>query len=175
MATGNRDVQRRAWDVAAYERRAAERERAEREAELERGRGRKAKQDSMEHAVACSLPSGQKDGDPFAPTRAWLRRRDHDIDLEAKVGTTEIVGSVQAAGFACKVCDVVCKDSQRYLAHLNSRAHQKILGMSTRVKRSSVEEVKEAFREAVRRRDASVKRNSNAQKSGAPQLGKDTP
>lgn len=147
MATGNRDVQRRTWDVATYERRAADRERAEREAELERGRGRKAKRDLSEH----------QDGDPFAPRRAWLRRRDHNVNLEAKVGVTEIVGSVQAAGFLCKVCDVVSKDSQRYLAHLNSKAHQKALGMSTRVKRSSVEEVKAAFEEAVRRRDARAK------------------
>lgn len=164
MSTGNQDVQRKAWDVAAYERRAAERERAEREADLERGRGRKAKQDLMNH----------QDGDPFAPKRAWLRKRDHDIDLEAKVGVTEIVGSVQAAGFVCKVCDVVCKDSQRYLAHLNSRAHQKSLGMSTRVKRSSVEEVKAAFAEAVRRRDAHAKRKAEKLSSTAMHPAKGT-
>lgn len=147
MDSRNRDVQRRTWDTEAYERRAAEREKAEREAELERVRGRKARRELAEH----------QEGDPFAPTRAWLRRRDHDIDLEAKVGVTEIVGSVQAAGFTCKVCDVVCKDSKRFLAHLNSKAHQKTLGMSTRVRRSTVEEVKEAFTEAVRRRDARKK------------------
>lgn len=147
MTVPGRDVSRHTWDVAAFEKRAQERERAERDAEMEQLRARKAarSQDRIED-------------DPFAPTRAWLRKRDHKVDFESKVGTAEIVGSIQGGGFVCKVCNVTLKDSNRYLKHVNSRHHQKALGMSMRVKRSTVEEIRDAFEEAVRRRDARKKR-----------------
>lgn len=147
MASGNGDVSRRSWDVEAYERRAAERKRAETEAEQEKLRARKA-----------SRERPHIDDDPFAPTRAWLRKRDHKIDFDSKVGSSEIVGSMQGGGFTCKTCDVTLKDSNRYLAHVNSKAHQKALGMSMRVKRSTPEEVREAFKKAVKERDARKQR-----------------
>jgi len=142
-SSNNRDVARRTWDVDAFAQRARERERAEKEAENEKLRARKASQ-HRDHI----------DGDPFAPTRAWLTKRDHEIDFEAKVGSSEIVSSIQGGGFHCKLCDVMSKDSNRYLSHMNSKAHQKMLGMSLRVRRSTVEEVEEAFARAVRKRDA---------------------
>lgn len=150
MASANRDVQRETWDVAAFERRAKERERAEKEAEREKMRSRKARM------------ADHQDGDPLAPTRAWLRKRDHTIEFESKVGTTEIVSSVQAGGFYCKVCDVTLKDSNRFLSHINSRAHQKLLGMSMRVRRSTVADIQAAFAEAVRRRNARLRLKAEA-------------
>lgn len=152
----NRDVQRRSWDVEAYERRAANREQAEVEAERERLRARKA-----------SRQAEHQDGDPFAPTRAWLRKRDHVIDFSHKVGSVEIVGSSVAGGFECRVCDVTLKDSNRFLVHINSRAHQKTLGMSMRVKRSSVEEIEQAFENALRTRDAKQEQKGRSLKHGA--------
>lgn len=143
MASNSRDVARRTWDESAFEQRALQRAQAEKEAENEKQRGRKASQ-QREHI----------DGDPFAPTRAWLTKRDHDFDFEAAVGSTQIVSSSKEGGFYCKVCDVMAKDSNRYLSHVNSRAHQKKIGMSMRVKRSTVEEVEAAFELAVRKRDA---------------------
>lgn len=62
----------------------------------------------------------------------------------------------------CKTCDVTLKDSNRYLLHVNSRAHQRRMGVSMRVKRSSREEVREAFervkREIEARKEAGRKR-----------------
>lgn len=139
--SGKRDVARRTWDVEAYAARAKERARAEADAGAERMRARKA---AREHV----------DGDPFAPTRAWLVRREGGVDLDARVGTAEVVASAAASGFFCDVCGVGLKDSNRYLSHVNSKAHQKALGMSMRVRRSTKEEVREAFALAVRRRDA---------------------
>lgn len=147
MASASRDVQREGWDVEAFERRAKERERAEKEAEHEKLRSRKAARQVEDH----------QDGDPLAPTRAWLRKRDHVVDFESKIGTTEIVSSAHTGGFQCKVCDVTLKDSNRFLSHINSRAHQKTLGMSMRVKRSTVEDIEKAFHDAGRRRDARQK------------------
>lgn len=138
--------------MEAFERRAVERERAEKEAEQEKLRSRKAQR----HAQ-------KQDGDPFAPTRAWLQKRDHDIELEGKVGTSQLVGSIQQGGFHCDICDVTVNDSNRFLFHVNGRAHQKKLGMSMRVRRSTVDEIQAAFAVAVRQRDA-----RRAAKSGPP-------
>ncbi|KAI0557959.1 zinc finger matrin type 2 [Gracilaria domingensis] len=142
----SRDVSRRSWDVAAFEKRAQERQRAEKEAEQEKLRARKAARNAA-----------PVDEDPFAPTRAWLTKREHDVDLESKVGTIEVVASVQKSGFYCKLCDTTMKDSNRYLQHVNSRFHQKALGMSMRVKRSTVQDIKRAFEEEVRNRNAQEK------------------
>lgn len=150
MENSSRDVQREGWDTAAFEKRAADRERAEREVEKEKLRAQKALRNA-EH----------QDGDPFAPTRAWLRKRDYNIEFESRVGTSEIVGSAQAGGFRCKVCDVTVKDSSLFMRHVNSRAHQKALGMSLRVRRSTVEEIQAAFEQAVQRRDAFEKRKQS--------------
>lgn len=151
MTSRSRDVQREGWDVAAFERRAEERERAEKDSEQEGPRSKKPPRNrNLDH----------QDGDPYAPTRAWLRKRRHNIEFERKVGTTEIVSNAQAGGFYCKVCDITVKDSNRFLSHINSRAHQKQLGMSIRVRRSTVEEIRAAFAEAIRRRDARKKEDA---------------
>ncbi|CAN8077213.1 unnamed protein product [Agarophyton chilense] len=148
MDPKSHDVSRRSWDVAAFEKRAQERQRSEKEAEDEKLRARKAAR-NLAHV----------EDDPFAPTRSWLTKREHDIDLESKVGTVEVVASVQKSGFYCKLCDTAMKDSNRYLQHVNSRFHQKALGMSMRVRRSTVEDIKKAFDEEVRKRDAERKQN----------------
>ncbi|PXF47820.1 Zinc finger matrin-type protein 2 [Gracilariopsis chorda] len=143
MSFPARDVSRKNWDLAAFEKRAKDRRRAEKEAEAEKLRAHKAAREAS-----------HIDDDPFAPTRAWLTKRDHDIDLESKVGTVEVVPSVQKSGFYCKLCDTTMKDSNRYLQHVNSRFHQKALGMSMRVRRSTAQEIRNAFDEEVRKRAA---------------------
>lgn len=141
-----KDVSRGTWDIEAYEKRAADRVRAEREAEMEKQRARKA-----------SVPQGGQSGEAFGPTRAWLQKRDHSIDFESKVGSSELVNGIEGGGFHCKVCRVTMKDSNRYLNHVNSRTHQKALGMSMRVRRSTPEEVRAAFEVEVRRLKARKK------------------
>lgn len=150
MSFPARDVSRKSWDVAAFEKRAKDRRSAEKEAEAEKLRAHKA-----------ARKASHVDDDPFAPTRAWLTKRDYDIDLESKVGTVEVVQSVQRSGFYCKLCDTTMKDSNRYLQHVNSRFHQKALGMSMRVRRSTVEEIKNAFDEEVRKRAAQEAKDRN--------------
>lgn len=142
MSTHRNDVSRRDWDVHAFENRAKERETAEKHEEKERLRARKASQ-NRDHI----------DGDPFAPTRAWLRKRDYQIDFDAKVGSTEVISTVQGGGFHCRICDVTSKDSNRFLNHINSRVHQKNLGMSMRVKRSTAVEVRQAFADAAKKKN----------------------
>lgn len=145
---------RHSWDVAAFKNRAKERQRAETEAEAEKLRARKA------FRTASHL-----DEDPFAPTRAWLTKRDFDIDLESKIGTSEVIASVQKSGFYCKLCDTTMKDSNRYMQHVNSRFHQKALGMSMRVRRSTVEEIQNAFDEEVRKMELQKQKTQSGSKS----------
>lgn len=121
--SSNRDVKRRSWDVAAFAERA--RERAVREAED---------------------ANRERRNTPIERTLLDVKGRS-TIAFEERVGSTEIISHARAGGFFCEICNSVLKDSNRYLAHVNSRAHQKMLGMSMRVKRSTLQEVKDAFEE----------------------------
>merc|ERR1711916_156512 len=75
--------------------------------------------------------------------RPALQARQHEVDLGSKLHTSRVVDSIRSkgAGYFCEVCDVLCKDSNNYLDHINSKKHQRALGMSMRVERSSVDQV----------------------------------
>ncbi|AAF26078.1 hypothetical protein [Arabidopsis thaliana] len=89
--------------------------------------------------------------------RAPLKHRDYHVDLESRLGKTQVVTPVaplsQQAGYFCRVCDCVVKDSANYLDHINGKKHQRALGMSMRVERSSLEQVQERF-EVLKKRKA---------------------
>jgi U4/U6.U5 tri-snRNP component SNU23 len=54
----------------------------------------------------------------------------------------KIVDSTENSGFYCKDCNLSCKDSVSFLDHLNSRVHQRNLGIEMRVEKSSLDQVK---------------------------------
>lgn len=58
---------------------------------------------------------------------------------------TQVVGMNmplnQQAGYYCGVCDCVLRDSQSYLDHINGKWHNRALGMTMRVEKSSVDQV----------------------------------
>lgn len=78
--------------------------------------------------------------------RATLRARDQQIDLATNLNRTQMVsaGAPLSAqgGFYCEVCDAVLKDSHAWLDHLNGKWHNRALGMSMRVEKSTLEQVK---------------------------------
>ncbi|THD24022.1 Zinc finger matrin-type protein 2 [Fasciola hepatica] len=81
--------------------------------------------------------------------KEYLRARDYTIDLESNLNKSQVIaktgpGSSQA-GYYCEVCDCVVKDSINYLDHINGKKHQRNMGMSMRIKRSTLEDVKDRF------------------------------
>ena len=99
--------------------------------------------------------------------RAFLKSRTNKVDLEGKLGSTEIIDPAAASatksnldtttaaltpssgvskcsdgvGWHCRVCDCFLKDSLTYLDHINGKKHQRFLGYTMRVEKSTTEEV----------------------------------
>uniref|UniRef100_U5EU68 Putative zinc finger matrin-type protein n=1 Tax=Corethrella appendiculata TaxID=1370023 RepID=U5EU68_9DIPT len=116
------DDHRRKWDRKEYERKAQERILDEKYAE--------------------------KDEEPI--TKELLKQREYKVDLDSKLGKSMVINkstpSSQSGGYYCNVCDCVVKDSINFLDHINGKKHQRNLGMSMKVERSSLDQVKERFK-----------------------------
>lgn len=116
------DDHRRKWDKVEYQKIAQERLRA--------------------HANA-----DEKSEEPIQ--RENLKRRDYKVDLDSKLGKSVVINkntpTSQTGGYYCNVCDCVVKDSINFLDHINGKKHQRNLGMSMKVERSTIDQVKERF------------------------------
>ncbi|CAH8542773.1 unnamed protein product [Dicrocoelium dendriticum] len=125
MAGSNPVDHRRKWDRAYFE---------------------KLAEDSLSNELE-SLKNARKEKEVIK--KEFLRARDYTIDLESNLNKSQVIaktgpGSSQA-GYYCEVCDCVVKDSINYLDHINGKKHQRNMGMSMRIKRSTLEDVKERF------------------------------
>ncbi|KMZ70017.1 Zinc finger matrin type 2 [Zostera marina] len=89
--------------------------------------------------------------------RKPLKHRDFEVDLNSRLGKTQVVTPIaplsQQAGYFCSVCDCVVKDSANYLDHINGKKHQRALGMSMRVERASLQQVQERFESLKKRKE----------------------
>ena len=80
--------------------------------------------------------------------RAPLQRRTEDLQLTKYVGTRQMVSGADAmsgnmeGSYYCSVCECALRDSANYLAHINGRKHNRMLGMSMRAERSTLAEVR---------------------------------
>ncbi|XP_052860652.1 zinc finger matrin-type protein 2 [Anopheles cruzii] len=117
------DDHRRKWDRKEYERLAQER-------------------------ILSKDGKVQEDEEPI--TKELLKQREYKVDLDSKLGKSMVINkstpSSQSGGYYCNVCDCVVKDSINFLDHINGKKHQRNLGMSMKVERSSLDQVKERFK-----------------------------
>lgn len=197
----NVNVERRTWDKETYEARARSRaaaEAAERDGDLSsytqqhpqtnNGEGGELKNqiDPTEEKEEF-LPAHHGRAGPMGSKRAFLKSRTQKVDLEGKLGTSEIIDPAAASatksnlagddvlkpssgvskcsdgvGWHCRVCDCFLKDSLTYLDHINGRKHQRYLGYSMRVEKSTTEEVS-----GVLKGLAEKKRERDGNKGGA--------
>jgi U4/U6.U5 tri-snRNP component SNU23 len=93
--------------------------------------------------------------------RAALRARDFDLDLTSKAGSRMVVSAAapkaRQGGFYCAVCDCTLADSGSYLTHLNGRWHNRALGMSMAVERSTAADVRDRLAAAAARKKAKAR------------------
>lgn len=124
------------------------RKKFDREEYLERARKRELKEEEAKL-------KGKSKGPPVQ--RKPLKHRDYEVDLESRLGKTQVVTPIaplsQQAGYFCSVCECVVKDSANYLDHINGKKHQRALGMSMRVERASLEQVQQRFDNLKKRKD----------------------
>ncbi|CAG8545103.1 23489_t:CDS:2, partial [Gigaspora rosea] len=160
---------RRTWDKEEFERRARERARQEREQQEDEDRKRKG------------LKPKYSESSIDEPPRDLLRARTERVILDANLNKTQVVQSTSIAskqpGFYCKECDCVVKDSVNYLDHINGKKRklyykvwilfpsselkdklshfldQRALGMSMKVERSTIDQIKAKFEHLKKKKE----------------------
>ena len=133
--SGKNDNFRRTWDREEYEKKAKERLEEEEE-------------EDDDSEPKKKLPPVK---------RELLKKRDYHVDLEQQLGKSIVITKTtplsQTGGYYCNVCDCVVKDSVNFLDHINGKKHQRNLGMSMRVERSSLDQVKQRFEMNKKKRE----------------------
>ncbi|KAI6192408.1 Matrin-type domain-containing protein [Aphelenchoides bicaudatus] len=125
---------RRTWDTDEYKIKANERLTREREeADKKGGKGKRQKQRDDEFKPP--------------PPKKLLEARDDRVDLDSKINKQVVINktstSADTGGFYCDICDCILKDSINYLDHINGKSHQRNMGYTMKVKRSTVDEIRE--------------------------------
>ncbi|KAH7888482.1 hypothetical protein F5I97DRAFT_1934997 [Phlebopus sp. FC_14] len=128
---------RKKWDKEEY----AERARKKDEEERER---MKENEERMKQGKAPR--KGRKEDLP-KPTEL-MKRRERSLELDKNLNKTMVVQNPGGRGpgqpgFYCEACNRTYKDTTGYLDHINGRAHLRRLGQTTRVERSTLEQVRE--------------------------------
>lgn len=178
------NVARRTWDLEVYEKRAQDR--AKITGSHTDGKPKFVVDGDREQMVRDGnsqeefVPAAPGAIGPQSSRRAFLKARTNKIDsLDSKIGSVEIVNPEAMAmsksasddlmvtkdsgviksgvGWHCKVCDCFLKDSLTYLDHINGRKHQRNLGFSMRVERSTKNQINSRLEAMVKAKERSSK------------------
>jgi len=89
---------------------------------------------------------GRKKDDLPKPTEL-MKRREGSLELDKNLNKTMVVQNPGGRGpgqpgFYCEACNRTYKDSVGYLDHINSKAHLRVIGQTTRLERSTLEQVR---------------------------------
>ena len=67
---------------------------------------------------------------PEGSDRAFIRARKQKVDIESRVGTSQVITSATSeadgGGWWCEVCLCSLKDSNSYLDHINGKRRKSI-------------------------------------------------
>lgn len=178
---------RRTWDTNEYERKARDRiEESQKEVAKKKAQPYdlyKAKEDKEEGLVSSDSDDdafedwdfserrerkSKKNKDEPPVKRSLLQKRDYKVDLDSKLGKSVVVNknapSTSGGGYYCNACDCVVKDSINFLDHINGKKHQRNLGMSMKVERSSLDQVKNRFAQLKKKSEEKEKEYNLSQK-----------
>ncbi|OBZ67281.1 Zinc finger matrin-type protein 2 [Grifola frondosa] len=127
---------RKKWDKEEYAEKARQRDQDEKE----------RMQENEERLKQGKKPRKGRREDLPKPTEL-MKRREASLELEKNLGKTMVVQNAGTRGpgvpgFYCETCNRTYKDSAGYLDHINGRAHLRALGQTTRIERSTVEQVR---------------------------------
>lgn len=111
---------------------------------------KKPKETPEEELESVVLPNERTD---------YLKARQHNLKLEAKVGKTltiakDMTGSTSGKGkspFYCSVCEVDFNDSHSFVDHLNGKRHNRILGMNMKVEAVSADRIRDKLEMLAKR------------------------
>ncbi|KNZ72887.1 Zinc finger matrin-type protein 2 [Termitomyces sp. J132] len=127
---------RKKWDKEEYAERARKKDQEEKE----------RMQENEERMKQGKKPrKGPRRDDLPKPTEL-MKQREGSLELEKNLGKTMVVQNPGGRGpgqpgFYCEPCNRTYKDSVGYLDHINSRAHLRVLGQSTKMARSTLVQV----------------------------------
>ncbi|KAG5654381.1 hypothetical protein H0H81_003205 [Sphagnurus paluster] len=127
---------RKKWDKEEYAERAKKKDQEEKE----------RMQENDERLKQGKRPrKGPRRDDLPKPTEL-MKQREAPLELDKNLGKTMVVQNPGGKGpgqpgFHCEACNRTYKDSVGYLDHLNSRAHLRVLGQTTKLARSTLAQV----------------------------------
>ncbi|KIY74461.1 hypothetical protein CYLTODRAFT_385358 [Cylindrobasidium torrendii FP15055 ss-10] len=128
---------RKKWDKEEYAEKARQRDAEERERMQENDARMKQGKRPRKNANTKDMPK---------PTET-MKAREGPLDLDKNLNKTMVVqntsnrGSGQP-GFYCDTCERNYRDTTSYLDHINSRSHLRAIGQTTKLEKSTVDQVR---------------------------------